>query len=92
MGWGRRLKAMADYYNLQQLARRLGIAEASIMELQEKGFLQPTVKNGKSFFSSQQAYRLRVAIRWASKNKIELLEAFAKVEERWVAHASALTD
>ena len=83
---------MADYFNFQQLAQMLGIAEASITELQRKGFLQPTVKNGRSFFSSQQAFRLRVALRWANKNKTDLLEAFARVEERWIAHASTLKD
>jgi phage terminase Nu1 subunit (DNA packaging protein) len=83
---------MADYYNFQQLAQMFGIAEASITELQGKGFLQPTVKNGRSFLSSQQAYRLRVAIRWADKNKIDLLEAFERVEKRWLAHANTLKD
>ena len=81
---------MADYYNIQQLAQMLGIAETSISELQKKGFLQPTVKNGRSFLTSQQAHRLRVAVRWASKNKIDLVEAVAKVEERWIAHADTL--
>jgi alpha-L-arabinofuranosidase len=81
---------MSDYYNFQQLAQMLGIAEARIQELQGRGLLQPTVKNGRSFVSSQQAYRLRVAVRMANKNKIDLVEAFAKVEESWVAHANTL--
>ncbi len=80
---------MADYYNFQQLAQTLGISGASITELQDKGFLQPTIKNRRSFLCSQQAYRLRVAVRWANKNKIDLVEALAKVEERWVAHANS---
>jgi DNA-binding transcriptional MerR regulator len=83
---------MPDYYNSQQLAQMLGIAEVSITELQRKGLLQPTVKDGRSFLSSQQAYRLRAAVRWARKDKIDLQEAFAKVEERWLAQTSALKD
>ena len=43
---------MPDYYTSQQLAQTLGIAEATIAELQTKGLLQPTVKDGRSFFSS----------------------------------------
>jgi len=78
---------MPDYYTSQQLAQTLGIAEATITELQTKGLLQPTVKDGRSFFSSQQAYRLRAAVRWARKGKMDLPEAFARVEERWLAHA-----
>ena len=83
---------MPDYYNSQQLAQLLGIAEATITELQRKGLLQPTVKDGRSFLSSQQAYRLRAAVRWAGKYKIDLQEAFAKVEERWIAQSTALKD
>jgi len=83
---------MADYYTSQQLAQKLGIAEAVIVEFQAKGLLQPTLKNGKPFFSSRQAYCLRAAVRWARKDKIDLQEAFAKVEERWLAQTSAMKD
>jgi len=83
---------MPDYYTSQQLAQTLGIAESTIVELQRKGLLQPTVKDGRSFFSSPQAHRLRAAIRWARKDKIDLQEAFARVEERWLAHTSAPKD
>jgi predicted site-specific integrase-resolvase len=81
---------MADYYTPQQLAQKLGIAEATITELQSNGLIQPTVKDGRSFLSSQQAYRLGAALRRARKDKIDLQEAFARVEERWLAQSSAL--
>ena len=42
---------MADYYTPQQLAQKLGIAEATITELQSSGLIQPTVKDGRSFLS-----------------------------------------
>ncbi len=83
---------MPDYYTSQQLAQMAGIAQTAITELETKGLLQPTLKEGRSYFSSRQAYRLRAAVRWARKDKIDLAEAFAKVEERWLAHSSALKD
>jgi MerR HTH family regulatory protein len=83
---------MPDYYNLQQLAQTLGIAETNIIELQEKGLLQPKVKEGRPFFSSRQAHCLRAALRWAHKDKIHLQEAFARVEARWLAHTSSPKD
>ncbi len=83
---------MPDFYTSQQLAQTLGIAEAIIVELQTKDLLQPTVKDGSSFFSSRQAHCLRAAVRWARKDKIDLQEAFARVEERWLAHTSATKD
>ena len=83
---------MPDYYTSQQLAQTLGIAEAAIAELQTKGFLQPTIKDGRSFFSARQAHCLRAAVRWARRDKIDLQKAFACVEERWLAPTSAPGD
>ena len=83
---------MPDYYTSQQLAQTLGIAEAAIAELQAQGLLPPTVKDGRSFFSARQAHCLRAAVRGARKDKIDLQEAFACVEERWLAHTSAPKD
>jgi DNA-binding transcriptional MerR regulator len=83
---------MPDYYTVQQLAQTLGIAVAVITELQTKGLLQPTVKNGISFFSSRQVHCLRAALRWARRDKMDLQEAFACVEQRWLAHTGAQMD
>jgi len=80
---------MPDYYTYQQLAQTLGIAETTIRDLQAKGLLESTVKNGRTFFSSQQAYCLRAAVRQAHKDTIDLVEAFAKVEERRLAFVSS---
>lgn len=79
---------MPDYYSSQQLVQKLGIAESTIVELETNGLLRPTVKDGRCFFSARQAHCLRVAVRWARKDKIDLQEAFACVEERWLAHTS----
>lgn len=83
---------MPDYYTLQQLAQTLGIPETNINELQETGLLQPKVKEGRPFFSSRQAHCLRAALRWAHKDKIDLQDAFALVEARWLAHTNASKD
>jgi DNA-binding transcriptional MerR regulator len=72
---------VADYYNPEQLAQKLGIAEDVLAELESKGLLQPKVKRGMRFFSSRQAYDLRVALRLAQKRKMNLEKAFASVEE-----------
>jgi len=90
--WDRRSLTMPDYYTSQQLAQTLGIAEATIIELQRKGLLQPKVKDGRPFFSSRQAHCLRAAVRWAHRDKIDLHEAFTLVEARWLAHTTAPKD
>ena len=83
---------MPDYYTSQQLAQTLGIAESTIIELQKKDLLQPAVKDGRSFLSSRQAHCLRAAVRWARNDKIDLHEAFIRVEARWLAHTTASKD
>jgi hypothetical protein len=90
--WDRRSITMPDYYTPQQLAQTLGIAETTLIELQRKGLLQPTVKEGRPFFSSRQAHCLRAAVRWARNDKIDLHEAFIRVEARWLAHTTASKD
>ena len=81
---------MADYYNFQQVAQICGIAESTLEQLQSKGLLETTVKRGRPFLSSQQVYRLRIAVHQASKEKMDLQEALARVEERWLAQTVAL--
>jgi DNA-binding transcriptional MerR regulator len=81
-------------YNSRQLAQTLGISETAIAELQAKGLLllQPTIKDGRSYFFSQQAHRFRVAVRWARKDGIDIEEALACVEARWLARTRALKE
>ena len=81
---------MADYYNFQQVVQLCGIAESTLEQLQSKGLLEPTVKRGRPFLSSQQVYRMRIAVHQASEGKIDLQEALARVEERWLAQTVAL--
>jgi DNA-binding transcriptional MerR regulator len=80
---------MADYYTPEQLAQRFKMTEDEIEQLQDQGLLEPTVKNGNIFFSSHQAYRLKVAIQWTQKKQIALAEALSQVEERWLAATHA---
>ena len=81
---------MADYYNFQQVVQMCGIAESTLEQLQSKGLLEPTVKRGRPFLSSQEVYRLRIAVHQASEEKIDLQEALARVEKRWLAQTVVL--
>lgn len=63
--------------------------ETTLSELQRNGFLEPTVRRGRSFLSSQQVYRLRVAVRLARKDKIDLQDALKRVKARWLAQTTA---
>ena len=71
---------MADYYTAAQLTMKIGISEAEIAELESSGLLHPRLKDGRRFFSSHQAYQLRVALQLARKQKLTLEKAFEGVE------------
>ncbi len=81
---------MADYFNFRQVAQKCGIAEGTIAQLERNGLLEPTIKKGMAFLSSQQVYRLRIAVQRAKKERIDLQEALAKVEKHWLAQVTAL--
>jgi hypothetical protein len=81
---------MPDYYNYQRVVQISGVTETTLVELQQHGFLEPTVKAGKLFLSSHQMYRLPLALNKARTDKINLLEAFKKLEERWIAPDTSL--
>lgn len=70
---------MADYYTHVQFALKVGITDAQIAELELKGLLHPKLKDGRRFFSSRQAYELRLALRLARKQKLTLEKAVAMV-------------
>ncbi len=80
---------MADYYPPEQLAQKLDLEESIIARLEAAGALQPTIKNGRKFFSSRQAYLLEAAVRLAHKSKIGLEEAVTRLECRWLAQTSS---
>lgn len=73
---------MADYYPPEQLVLKLGITQAELAELEAKGLLWATVKNGRRFYSSRQAYRLQAALQVARKENLTLEEAFEQVASR----------
>ncbi len=83
---------MADYYQPEQLAQMLGITEAELAELESKGLLQAAAKNGRRFYSSRQAYRLRAALQLARKEKLTLEEALTQVATRRLYQVSDIGD
>jgi hypothetical protein len=61
------------------------LTSAQLIALVAGEFLSPVAKNGRLFYSSQQAYRLQTAVRWALKDHLALKDAFCKVEVQWLA-------
>ncbi len=73
---------MADFYTAGQLAYKLGLSEEELTELLAKAAFSPRVKDGREYYSAQQAYQLRAALRLARKHKMSLEDAFMRFRGR----------
>lgn len=52
---------MGDYLLAEHLMARLGLSPQQLEQAQQAGFAQPVEKNGHTFYSATQAYKLRAA-------------------------------
>jgi DNA-binding transcriptional MerR regulator len=68
-------KVIADYYTPEQIARRFNISDAQVAHLSQIGLLRPTFKNERTFYSSQQVYKLEAAVRQVNAEHLSLEEA-----------------
>ncbi|HTZ48611.1 MAG TPA: MerR family transcriptional regulator [Verrucomicrobiae bacterium] len=76
---------IADYYTPEQIARRFNISSAQVARLSQIGLLRPTIKNERTFYSSQQVYKLDVAVRQVKAEHLSLEQAIDEVDKRWMA-------
>jgi DNA-binding transcriptional MerR regulator len=76
---------IADYYTPEQIARRFKLSSAQVARLSQIGLLRPTIKNERTFYSSQQVYKLEVALRQVHAEHLSLEEAINDVDKRWMA-------
>jgi hypothetical protein len=76
---------IADYYTPEQIARRFNLSHAQMARLSQIGLLHPTIKNEKTFYSSQQVYKLEAAVRQVNAEHLSLEEAINEVDKRWMA-------
>jgi DNA-binding transcriptional MerR regulator len=76
---------IADYYTPEQIARRFKLSNDQVARLSQIGLLRPTIKNERTFYSSQQVYKLEVAVRQVKAEHLSLEEAINEVDKRWMA-------
>lgn len=73
---------MGDYYLAEQLAKKLGLTMEKLEQAQERGLIQPIRKNGRAFFTSHHAYRLKAAASLMRKKGLSWEEATAQLGSR----------
>ena len=73
---------MGDYYLAEQLAAKLGLTLGEIEEAQAYGLIRPVHKNGLAFYSSQQAYRLRMACLLRRKSGLSWAQVAGEMRRR----------
>ena len=73
---------MADYYTMEQLAHKLGVAGPALSELLTKSSFSPRVKDGRNYYSARQVYQLQAALRLGRKHRVSFEEALHMVFAR----------
>lgn len=74
---------MSGYYTLGQLAQRVKLSATEIGRLLQEGLLEPTIKNGRTFLSSKQVYRLQAG-RCDSSAPVALSTRVVAVSENYL--------
>lgn len=73
---------MGDYFLAEQLARQLGLTERELEHAQRHGLIQPVQKNGRLFYTSHHAYRLKAAASLMRKRRLTWEEATTQLGNR----------
>jgi len=70
---------MPDYFLPEHLAMKLGISLEELLQFEARGVIKGIPKNGRTYYSSQDAYRLRGVLHLMRKKGLEMEEARARV-------------
>ena len=71
---------MADYLRPEQLAVRYGLSEEELQRFERAGVIRAVAKNGYSYYSVRECYRLRAVLRLMREKGLPLTDARAQVE------------
>jgi DNA-binding transcriptional MerR regulator len=80
---------MPDYYLSEHLAAKLGLSLEELLRYEAQGVIKRIVRKGRTYYSSQDAYRLRGVLDLMRKKGLDLEEARARVRPVVSVYGSA---
>lgn len=70
---------MPDYLLAERLAVKLGLSAEELHHFEARGVIKGIPKNGRTYYSSQDAYRLKAVLQLVRTKGLEVEEARAHV-------------
>lgn len=73
---------MPDYFLADSLATKLGLGWKELQEYEARGVIHSVIKEGRTYYSSQDFYRLKGILHFTRNKGLSLEEAQARVPSR----------
>jgi len=81
---------MPEFLLAEQLAEKLDITQAELLDFEAQELIQPVKKNGRTYYSSRDFYRLKGVLHFMRTMGLSLDEAQDRVANwNWFAQAAA---
>jgi DNA-binding transcriptional MerR regulator len=82
---------MPEYLLAQLLAAKLDIEETELPKFEQQGIIKPVQKNGRTYYSSRDFYRLKGVLHFMRTGGLSMREADERVSNwNWFPQASAV--
>jgi hypothetical protein len=88
---GERMEAsrMSEFILAEQMAMKLDLMEDKLPEFESQGIIKPVKKNGRTYYSSRDFYRLKGVLHFMRTNGLSIEEAQDRVANwNWFAQTT----
>jgi DNA-binding transcriptional MerR regulator len=81
---------MSEFLLAEQLATKLDLMENELSQFESHGILKPVKKNGRTYYSSRDFYRLKGVLHFMRANGLSMEEAQDRVANwNWIPQAQS---
>lgn len=81
---------MSEFILAEQVAIKLDLMQDNLPEFESQGILKPVKKNGRTYYSSRDFYRLKGVLHFMRTNGLSIEEAQDRVANwNWFAQANS---
>lgn len=81
---------MSEFLLAEQLAQKLDLAQADLGKYEAQGIIRAVSKNGRTYYSSRDFYRLKGVLHFMRNKGLSMDEAQDRVANfNWFAQAAA---
>lgn len=83
---------MSEFLLAEQLTAKLDLTQSDLSEFESQGIIKPVNKNGRTYYSSRDFYRLKGVLHFMRANGLSIEEAQDRVANwNWFPQAQSLS-